>query len=59
MLWCGIAMFKEIQTIRDVYKHQSTCHRRSTYKPCSKIRAVQASKFGYYVGDYIIVKSPD
>jgi len=28
-------------------------------RPCSKITAVQAHKFGYCVGDYIIVKSLD
>jgi hypothetical protein len=31
----------------------------TSIRPCSKIAAVQAYKFGYYVGDCIIVKSLD
>jgi len=31
----------------------------TSIRPCNKITTVQAYKFGYYVGDYIIVKSLD
>jgi len=31
----------------------------TSIRPFSKITAFQAYKFGYYVGDYIIVKSLD
>jgi hypothetical protein len=32
---------------------------RTSIRPCNKITTVQAYKFGYCVGDYIIVKSLD